>query len=234
MSAIGVCIIGPSGVGKSTSLRNLDVESTYVINVQGKPLPFKKGAEYKKVPEGQPPSSGNMYVTDDVPTILNVLNFISKDMPQIKTIVIDDWQYAAANEFMRKAEQKGYDKFTQIGKHIWELANAPASLRDDLTIVFLTHDEEVMDSAGVRKRKAKTVGKLVDNVVTLEGMFSIVLYADVETKEAGGVKKLWNHFVTQNVGDTTAKSPMGMFEQLKIDNDLSQVIAKINDYYGRK
>jgi len=233
MSAIGVCIIGPSGVGKSTSMMNLDPKSTYIINVQGKALPFPKGRDYKKVAKGASPDGGNMYSTDDVPTILQVMKFINDKMPHIKTIIVDDWQYCAANEFMRKAEIKGFDKFTQIGKHIWELANAPADLRDDMTVVYLTHDEEVMDSSGVRKRKAKTVGKLVDNVVTLEGMFTIVLYAGVDTKEEGGTKKLWNHFVTQNTGDTTAKSPMGMFNELKIDNDLKKVISNIDDYYGR-
>ena len=75
--------------------------------------------------------------------------------------------------------------------------------------------------------------KLVDDKITLEGMFTIVLYADVETREEGGSKKLWNHFVTQNVGDTTAKSPMGMFSELKIDNDLKNVVDTINEYYGR-
>ena len=233
MSAIGVLVIGPSGVGKSTSMMNLDPKSTYIINVQGKALPFPKGKDYKKVAKGASPDSGNMYSSDDTPTILQVMKFVSDKMPHIKTIVVDDWQYCAANEFMRKAEQKGFDKFTSIGKHIWEMANAPSGLRDDMIITYLTHDDEVTDSSGVRKRKAKTVGKLVDNVVTLEGMFTIVLYAGVDIKEEGSTKKLWNHFVTQNTGDTTAKSPMGMFKELKIDNDLKNVVDTINDYYGR-
>jgi hypothetical protein len=233
MSAIGVLVVGPSGAGKSTSMMNLDPNSTYIINVQGKALPFPKGRDYKRVPKGGRPDSGNMYSTDDVPTILQVLQYVSDKMPDMKTVVIDDWQYCAANEFMRKAEVKGFEKFTQIGKHIWELANAPTNLRDDLTVIYLTHEEELTDSTGARKKKAKTIGKLVDDKITLEGMFTIVLYADVETKEEGGSKKLWNHFVTQNVGDTTAKSPMGMFSELKIDNDLKTVVDTINGYYGR-
>ena len=233
MSAIGVLVVGPSGAGKSASMRNLDPKSTYIINVQGKPLPFPKGKEYTRIPKGGRPDSGNMYSTDDVPTILQVMQFVSDKMPDIKTIVLDDWQYCAANEFMRKAEQKGFEKFTQIGKHIWESANAPTNLRDDLTVIYLTHEEELTDSTGARKKKAKTIGKLVDDKITLEGMFTIVLYADVEAKEKDGNKKLWNHFVTQNTGDTTAKSPMGMFNELKVDNDLKNVVDTINEYYGR-
>jgi hypothetical protein len=233
MSAIAILVVGPSGVGKSTSMMNLDPKSTYIINVQGKALPFPKGREYVKVQKGAAPDTGNMYVTDDALTIINVMNFISNKMPQIRTVVIDDFQYTAANEFMRKAEIKGYDKYTQIGKHIWELANAPSELRDDLIVIYLTHDEDITDSSGIKRRKAKTIGKMVDNVITLEGMFTIVLYADVEAKDDNGVKRLWNHFVTQNVGDTTCKSPMGMFPSLKIGNDLNEVVNTVNNYYGK-
>ncbi len=122
------------------------------------------------------------------------------------------------------------DKFTSIGKNIWMLAELPKNLdRDDLDIFYLTHAESAFDdSTGSKFMKAKTVGKLVDNVITLEGMFTIVIYTEVEkTKE--GVKH-W--FVTQNDGSTTAKSPMGMFDEVKIPNDLNLIKEKLNEYYN--
>ena len=232
MGAIGICIIGASGAGKSTSMRTLDPKSTYIINVQGKPLPFREGKEYVKVQAGKSPSTGNMFCSDDVPTILKVLRHVSEKMPDIKTIVVDDWQYCAANEYMRKVDVKGFDKFSQIGKAIWEMSRVSEDLREDLIIYYLTHTEEVTDASGVRRLKAKTIGKMVDNVVTLEGMFTIVLLADVEMQLAEGKKVPWNHFVTQNSGDSTAKSPMGMFADLKINNDLNAVAKTVREYYG--
>jgi len=233
MGAIGILVIGPSGTGKSASLRNMDAKTTYLMNVHGKPLPFKTDG-YKKVGPGEKPDSGNMYVTDDVSTMMKVMQFVSDSMPHVKDIVIDDWQYAMSNEFMRKANEKGYEKFTQIALHIWELANKPTELRDDLTVTYLTHDEEIIDSQGVRRKKAKTIGKLVDEKIVLEGMFSIVLYSDTESRDNNGVKEIDHVFVTQNTGATTAKSPMGMFSDLKISNDLKVVVDTVNDFYGRK
>jgi hypothetical protein len=230
--ARGILIVGQSGTGKSTSIANLNPEETFIVNVQGKDMPFKGYAKnYKKVNiTAGPPKEGNMLVTDDPIIIKKCIEFVASSRPEIKSIIIDDWQYAAANEFMRKAEQKGFEKFTSMGKNIWMIAELPKQLtRDDLDIFYLTHSESAFDdSTGQRYAKAKTVGKLVDNVITLEGMFTIVIYTEVEkTKE--GIKH-W--FVTQNDGSTTAKSPMGMFNEIKIPNDLKFVKEKLNEYYN--
>jgi hypothetical protein len=230
--ARGILIVGQSGTGKSTSVSNLKPEETFIINVQGKDMPFKGyNKNYKKVDITKgPPKEGNMLISDNPANIKGVVEYISTNRPEIKSIIIDDWQYAAANEFMRKADQKGYDKFTSIGKNIWMIAELPKNLqRDDLDIFYLTHSEQAFDdSTGSRYAKAKTVGKLVDNVITLEGMFTVVLFSDVEkTKE--GIK---HSFVTQNDGTTTAKSPLGMFSELKIPNDLKVVKEKLNEYYN--
>ena len=230
--AKGVLIIGESGTGKSTSVSALNPAETFIINVQGKDLPFKGFYKsYKAVDiSSGPPKEGNLLNSSDPAIIRKAVAYVNDHRPDIKNIVIDDWQYVAATEFMNKAEQKGFDKFTSIGKNIWSIANlAKECSRTDLTIFYLTHSESAMDEAtGARYMKAKTVGKLVDNVITLEGMFTIVLYTDVEkTKE--GIKY---SFVTQNNGSTTAKSPMGMFEEYKIPNDLEYVKAKIEEYYN--
>lgn len=225
-------IIGASGSGKSSSISNLDPSSTFIISVQNKPLPFPgSGKSYKKVDLTKgPPKEGNLVVTNNPHTIKKIIEFVEKERPDIKTIILDDWQYVAATEFMQKAEQKGFDKFTSIGKNIWMLADLPNNLeREDLDLFYLTHSESTYDEAtGSQKLKAKTVGKLVDNVLTLEGMFTTVLYTDVKKTKEG----LRYSFITQNDGSSTAKSPMGMFEDIEIPNDLNIVKKAIHEYYG--
>ena len=226
--ANAIMIIGPSGSGKSTAGRNLVPEKTFWINVQGKQLPFKSKG-YTKF-DTKENVKGNMFKTDDSLTISKLLNHIDQKRPEITTVVIDDGQYVAANEFMRKADQKGFDKFTSIGKNLWGMVEGVSKLeRENLNVYYLWHSEEVADDTGNKTMKAKTVGKLVDNVITLEGMFTTVLYAQViKDKEKG----LQYKFKTQNEGESTAKSPMGLFDELYIDNDLAVVNEKMLEYYA--
>lgn len=114
-----------------------------------------------------------------------------------------------------------------MGKHIYEVADYHNKLREDLTVVYINHVEESTDVMGDRKLKAKTIGKLVDNVITLEGLFTIVLYTKVK-KAKDGVEFV---FETQNSGSNTAKTPKGMFDTIEIPNDLNLVINKMNEYY---
>ena len=141
-------------------------------------------------------------------------------MPHITNIVVDDWQYMSSFEYFDRANEKGYDKFTQIAANLAQVAKMPKDLREDLYIFFLTHSEESTDINGHRKVKAKTVGKMIDNALTLEGLFSIVLFGKV-IKDDDGVLKYG--FETQTDGNNTCKSPMGMFEESFIENDLQYV-----------
>jgi hypothetical protein len=224
--AKGVLIVGESGSGKSTSIENLDPSSTFIINVKGKSLPFKGWKSKYSLFSSKDNPSGNYYTTDQASIVVGILNHISANMPHIKVVVLDDYQYISASEFMAKADQKGFDKFTSIGKNLYSTADLPSKLRDDLCIFYLNHAEVAQDLDGNRKLKAKTIGKLVDNVITLEGLFTIVLYTEVEkTKE--GMKYM---FLTQTDGSNTAKSPKGMFSSDKIPNDLATVVKAIEDY----
>jgi len=225
--AQGVLIIGESGSGKSTSGRNLDPKETLWINVANKSLPFK-GWKTKYTLFNKDHLDGNMSVKNKPGDIINVLKYVSEKRPEIKTIVVDDWQYASAFEFFEKAGDKGYDKFNVIGQHIAAMARAPITLREDLVIFFLTHAEDTIDSNGNKSVKAKTVGKMVDNALTLEGLFSIVLYGkaklDAKSKEMNYV------FETKTDGKNTCKSPMDMFETTDIPNDLQIVKEAILKY----
>jgi len=201
--AIPVLILGESGTGKSASLRNFKKGEVAVINVAGKPLPFR--------------SELGMIVTDRYPEIVKAL----KGM-KTPSAVIDDAQYLLANEFMRRSGEVGFQKFTDIAKNYWSLIAETVSkeLPPDKIVYFLSHIER--DQNG--NEKVKTIGKLLDEKITVEGLFSIVLKTHVEDGKYT--------FFTQNSGFDTVKSPIGMFDQLQIDNDLKFVDNTIRAYYG--
>ena len=223
--AQSVLIIADSGTGKSTSIRNLDPKETFIINIANKPLPFKgwKG-NYKNISKDNP--KGNMTSASSAAGIIKAMQHVNDKMPNIKTLVVDDWQYMSSFEYFDRANEKGYDKFTQIAANLAQVAKMPKDMREDLTIFFLTHSEDSTDVNGHRKVKAKTIGKMIDNTLTLEGLFSIVLFGRVKKDEDG----LEYGFDTVNNGENTCKSPMGMFEDSFIENDLQLVKDCIAEY----
>ncbi len=223
--AEGVLIVGPSGSGKSTSLENLDPKQTFIINVKNKPLPFR-GWKANYVPFNKDNPEGNYIGTDDPSTMLKIMQHVSDKMPHIKHLIVEDYQYMSANEYMNRAKESGFQKFTDIGKNIYSTADIHNKLRNDLVVVYINHDDESTDAMGDRKVRAKTCGKLIDNVVTLEGLFTVVLFTRVKK----GKDCMEYSFVTQTDGVNTAKSPKGMFDTLEIPNDLNYVINKMNEY----
>jgi len=211
-----ILILGESGTGKSTSIRTLVPSETFILNVIDKPLPFKGGRkQYVKLEKG---NNGNYFASDDHTTIIKLINYINNSRLEINTLIIDDFQYTMSNSFMRTALVKGYEKFSEIGKNAWEIIRALIQTRDNLTCYVLTHSE--IDSEG--KAKVKTIGKMLDDKICVEGMFSIVLHSLI----IDGKYK----FLTQHDTIHLAKSPMGMFEDKLIDNDLLQVNNKIKIY----
>jgi len=224
--ANSVLVIAESGSGKSTSIRTLDPKETAIINIANKPLPFRGWkSNYTVLDKSNP--NGNLVNVSSGPGVYKAMQHISEKMPHVKVLVVDDWQYMSSFEYFDKANEKGYDKFTQIAANLAQVAKLPKDLREDLTIFFLTHAEESTDVNGNRKVKAKTVGKMIDNALTLEGLFSIVLFGKVRKEDDG---TLSYGFETQNNGENTCKSPMGMFEDSFIPNDLAYVRDAILAY----
>lgn len=223
--AQSVLVIAESGSGKSTSIRNLNPEETVIINIADKPLPFR-GWKKKYTRLDKTNTQGNLLSVSSGPGVLKAMKHVSEKMPHITNLVVDDWQYMSSFEYFDKANEKGYDKFTQIAANLAQVAKLPKDLRDDLYIFFLTHPEDITDINGRRKTKAKTVGKMIDNSLTLEGLFSIVLFGRAIKQEDGSITY---NFITQTDGETTAKSPMGMFD-LIIPNDLQIVKDSIIKY----
>lgn len=195
-------ILGRSGTGKSYSMRNFSNKEIGIVNVQGKILPFK--GKY------------DVHNTDDSSTIVETIEKLAKTY---KVIVVDDFQYVMANEFMRRATERGYDKFTEIARHAWDIANCVQKLPQDVIVYVMCHTDTDADGF----EKLKTIGKLLDEKIVLEGMSTIVLKTAVSDGQY--------MFLTQNNGQDTVKSPAGMFPTYAINNDLKYVDEKIRSYY---
>lgn len=199
---IPVLVMGFSGSGKSTSMRNFYKNELALVNVNSKPLPFRT----------------HFTSTINSDNYDNITAFIKRQTA--KVIVIDDTQYLMLNEFMRRSKEGGYQKYTDIGKNFWELVRLVEQLPSDVVVYFLQHIETGEDG----RLKAKTVGKLLDNQINVEGMFTIVL----KTLVVDGKYLL----ATQTDGSDTCKSPLGLFETMYIPNDLKAVDEAIRRYYS--
>jgi len=203
---IPVLIIGKSGAGKSASLRNYQDGEVGIVNVLGKPLPFRSNLE--------------PYTTDDYKRIVEVLA-----RSKVNTVVIDDASYLMTNMFMRGHSEQGkgneiFNFFNTVGDSFWRLIEFVKELPPEMIVYFIMHEEK--SEAG--DIKPKTIGKMLDEKVCIEGMFTIVLRA---------LKENNNHvFLTKSRGFDVSKTPMGMFESEHIDNDLKFVDGVIREYYN--
>lgn len=199
--AVLVMVYGHSGSGKSASLRNFDPEQVAVINVLGKPLPFR--------------SNMKTYITNDYGKIDAAIHNTKR-----KSIVIDDATYLMTGEFMRNAKVAGYQKFTDMAANFNTLLMRAKELPDDVVVYFFGHSERDGDGG----EKFKTIGKLLDEKVCVEGYFTIVLKTVVQDGRY--------LFSTRNDGMDTVKTPLGMFNDALIENDLAAVDKTIREYYN--
>lgn len=200
-----VLILGESGSGKSTSLRNFNKDELVIYNVAGKPLPFRGGTQLLRA--------------DNV-SYNTIMQNMSKK--KFRCYVIDDSQYLLAFELFGRVAEKTYDKFTEMAVHFYDLIQFVIRQMPPDCIVYFLHHTDDIDG----KVKAKTVGKMLNEKLTVEGLFSIVLMA----------KNLDGRYIfrTHSDGRDTVKTPMDMFGQDEIDNDLKAVDAAIREYYSMK
>lgn len=197
-----ILVIGESGTGKSTSLRNFASDEIKLIKVVSKNLPFRGKFD-------------ETVVTDNADKIIKEIKNTTK-----KVIVIDDVQYIMSNEYFRRAKEQGWDKYNDIGNNFFRVLCVADTLPDDVFVYYLSHIE-TNDSG---KEKIKTIGKMIDEKLTAEGLFTIVLKSVV----TDGVYS----FQTQNSGHDTCKSPIGMFENYLVDNDLKMIDSIVREYWG--
>ena len=213
--AIPVLVIGRSGSGKTYSLKNFTADEVGIISVEKGRLPFKSNLKTVRIPKE---------FGEDINTYakLNVARYSWIEMvirkSKAKSIVIDDSQYLLVNELFDRSKEKTYDKFTDMARNFRDLIHYINELEDEEKIVYFLHHSE-LDSDG--REKVKTIGKMLDEKLTVEGCFDIVLYCQD------------HKFFTQANGQSTAKSPEGLFD-LEIPNDLKAVDVAIREYYGMR
>jgi len=215
-------IVGPTGTGKSTSIKHLDPKETYIINVAKKELPFK-GAEKLYNRENR-----NYDEIDDANLISQRLRKLSNDAPHIKNIIIEDSNYIMGFNMMAKATETGFTKFTLMARDMVDLFRTARALRDDLKVFYFTHPETIEDGGEIIGYKIKTAGKMIDNQIVLEGLLTVCLYTFVEESKDGTSNY---SFLTNRFRKYPAKSPDGMFTEIKVPNNLKLVAETIDEYY---
>jgi hypothetical protein len=216
-------IVGATGTGKSTSIKFLDSKETYIINTAKKELPFK-GADKLYNAENK-----NYKEVDDITEITRLLRTLSDKAPHIKNVIIEDSNYMMAFRMADKANEVGFQKFTVLAKDMVDLFREARRLRDDLKIFYFTHPETVEDGGEIVGYKMKTSGKMLDNQIVLEGLFTICLYTHIDENKDGTASY---SFVTNRYKKYPAKSPDGMFADIKISNNLQLVANTIDEYYN--
>ena len=214
--SLPVLIIGRSGAGKTFSLKEFKKNEVSVISVEKGRLPFKSDIQVAKIPNNYGESEKTSAAAINSAKYAWVCKAIAA--APTKAVVIDDSQYLMANELFDRAYEKGYEKFTEMAVKFRNLIHFINELEDDDKIVYFLHHSE-LDTDG--REKVKTIGKMLDEKLTVEGCFDIVLYCQD------------HKFFTQSNNQSTAKSPEGMFE-LEIPNDLKEVDKIIREYYGMK
>lgn len=212
--AIPVLIMGRSGSGKTYSIKNFAADEVGVISVEKGRLPFRSDIKVLKVPKDPTEGAAKDAGSINAAKYAWITQAIKK--AKVKSIVVDDSQYLLLNEFFDRITERGYDKFAYIASHFRDLIHAINDMEEDDKIVYFLHHSE-MDADG--REKTKTVGKMLDDKLVVEGCFDIVIYCQD------------HKFFTQSNGQSTAKTPEDMFP-LEIPNDLKAVDTAIRDYYG--
>ncbi|NBW33734.1 MAG: hypothetical protein EBR30_01615 [Cytophagia bacterium] len=216
-------IVGQTGTGKSTAIKHLDPKETYIINVAKKELPFK-GSEKLYNTENR-----NYAEIDDAVKIRERLRKLSDDAPHIKNIVIEDSNYIMGFTIVSKATDVGFTKFSVMAKDMVDMFREARKLREDITIFYITHPETIEDGGDIVGYKIKTAGKMIDNQVLLEGLLTVCLYTYVEENKDGTATY---SLITNRFKKMPAKSPDGMFADIKIPNNLQLVVDTVKKYYN--
>ena len=223
-----ICLAGQSNTGKSTSLRTLDPKSTFIISCTNKQLQipgFRK--KYTKVEIKDKKLIGNWYVSNNYAQIGKVLSAISNTRPEIKVVVLDDINYLLSNETFENALDKGYTKFSVMAKNYYDLLADCQLLRDDLTVVVITHTENYGTDMDPQYRMW-TTGKMLTQQINLDGMFSYIIYSDRYIDDTDD--EVHYRFKTRTDGNDTCRSVAGCFTEKYIEPDMKAVIDRINEF----
>lgn len=223
-------ILGESGSGKSSGIRNLDPKATIVFSCLGKGLPVKNSGKNYPVWNKETCPDGNLIITSSAKSIIQWLKYISEKMPHITTIVIDDSTFLSAKELDRRRDENGYQKFNDIAHDFLQITEIANTLREGLHVFFLYHSVTTGDGIiEPQFTRALSHGKMIqEKLASIEAQFELVLLA---CKIVDKDNNLSYKFKTRDI-NSTAKSPMGMFDEEYIDNDLAQINERIRCYYN--
>lgn len=209
-----LCIMGESGAGKTTSMRNLDPQTTYYIDCD------KKGLSWKGWKNQYNSANKNYYKTDNQAKVLELLHGINTQCPNIKTVVIDTINGIMVADEMRRSKEKGFDKWIDLATAIYDIIDYALTMRNDINVIFVAHTQTDHDDNGYMFTRIKTSGKKLDKI-TLESKFPVVLLAKVVDGQ---------HIFETHANFSTAKTPFGAFEESTIENDISKVLEVLADY----
>lgn len=229
--ATPILIMGPPGTGKTTSIQNLNPTETFIIHADGKPIPLPGSkTNYKTIYKENGKldlQKSNYFETTDPVIVLELMKAISAKRPDIKTIIIDTITSILVHQFMTRLKEKGFEKFGDFAKDAYDIMRISRQLRDDLVIVIMSHVEYNYDSEGDLRTSFKVVGgKLVKEKIEPEYMFHLILYTEVTMVDG----KPEYSFLTQNNGKNTCRSPLNLFKEYRIPNDLQNVIERYKEY----
>lgn len=221
-------LVGLSNSGKSTSLKYLNPEETFIISCTNKQLQipgFRK--KYPKISVDNGKLYGNWLVSNNYEQITKIMKVVSKTRPEIKVICLDDTNYLLSNETFQNALVKGYEKFSVMSKNYYDLIQTCQDLREDLTVVFISHIENFGTDIDPEYRMW-TTGKMLTNQINLDGLFSYIIYAERYIDESGDEVKY--RFKTRTDGNDTCRSVAGCFKEKYIEPNMKLVIDTINDF----
>lgn len=209
-----VCIMGESGSGKTTAMRNLPPDETFYIDCDGKGLSWR-GWRKQFCKE-----NGNYYNTDRPEKVTNALSKINKEQLKFKYVVIDTLNGIMVGDEMRRSKEKGYDKWVDLASSVFDIVNNANKLRDDLTVIFLAHSQTERDDSGYMFTRMKTNGKKLDKICLESKLTSVLLAKCVDGK----------YVLETHSNNSTAKTPMGAFETDTIENDIMLVLKALEEY----
>lgn len=219
-----ILICGKTGTGKTTSIRTLNPEETVILSVINRTLPFKFTGKYVK--------NKNLFLTTTYEDVLKGLQWANKQK-NVKNIVITDGTYIIRQEYFKKANQTGYNKYTEFAMHMQQILKAIQELRDDINVFMEYHVESNVTDSGATEYKPSTVGKLLDSQYNILENIDIVLFASPTFEDKNIIYGFYTNRTLDRMGaEIPAKSPMGMFDEIFIPNDLAFVVQKINEYYA--
>lgn len=219
-------VVGPTGSGKSRSIKNLDPAKTVVVNVLKKDLPFKGS---RTLYSAQNKNLANLDKWDDV---VGFIEYISSSKPHITTLVIDDARFIVEKELFRRAKETGYGKFTEMAAHFQKIIETAENARGDLNVVLMLHDDDVISDGAVVAKKVKMSGKMIEDHYNPLEVVPICLYCKPSMEKTSTTYQFYTHKCMVGTAEIPAKTPEDMFTENTIPNDLALVFKAMDEYYG--